>query len=79
MKPLFWTKIQPQKLSNTIWPELDDCAVELDLPRLEASFGQKAKPKETEAKSKARKVPAKTTVNLLDANRTQNLGIQLAR
>jgi hypothetical protein len=44
MRGLFWTKIQPDQLDGTLWPELKDDRVKLDIAVLEQKFQAVVRP-----------------------------------
>ncbi len=81
MRGIFWTKLPPSELEGTIWPELNDEVVKLDIPDLEAKF---SKPPE---KSKAVAAPKADTgaaakvekIHIVDGKRQQNVGITISR
>jgi len=81
MRSLFWTKIPDNKLSTTIWENLTDSGVQLDIQELEEQFCKAAPKKEgEEEKQVEKKVDTKPKeVNLLDPKVLQNVGIALAK
>ena len=43
MKQLYWKKIPPMKIQDTVWEDVDFKEVELDPQELETLFGAKQK------------------------------------
>ena len=78
MRGLFWTKIQPTKLAGTLWPELSDEGVSLDVTKLKAQFAA-ALPKKAAKKTKKAASKGRESVKLIDPKRRQNVGIGLAK
>lgn len=80
MKSLFWSKIPDDSRDKTVWKNLSDDDVELDLDALELDFAkQKKKSAEEEAaeKEKLEKQQEKKKVTLVDSKVSQNVGIVL--
>ena len=75
MKALHWEVINPRDLKGTIWDELDDTKVKLNLDKLDEKFSlAKKEPKKEEKKATAAKKEKKT---FLDADRTRMINIVL--
>ena len=56
MKALHWEVINPRDLKGTIWDELDDTKVKLNLDKLDEKFSlAKKEPKKEEKKTTAAK------------------------
>ena len=88
MRSFFWSKIKDDDIDGTIWEELDDAHVELDVATLTSQFAKNRQktPEELaeEAKKAAEKAAAGASakpkeVTLLDGKVLQNVGIALAK
>jgi len=77
MRGFFWTKVQADNMQGTIWPEMKDDKVKLDLDTLEKKFAA------VEAKvgvdNKAAGAPTKDKVHIVDGKRQQNVGIGVSK
>jgi hypothetical protein len=85
MKPLHWQPIAPRELSKTLWLQLSDEQVELDVDELEREFARKQLEKKTGGggvvdpdKAHEEKHEAKQ-VSLIESKRAYNVNIALAR
>lgn len=78
MKHLFWTPVPVDKLEGTVWPELSDQRVKIDIKRLERKFGTDPEAdKALVAKDAKRKSLGK--IHLVTGKRQQNVGIALSK
>ena len=82
MRPLHWSKVEDKAIDNTLWKELSDQEVPIDVIAIEAAFGANI-PKnpalEAAAAEAAAKKAAPKVVQLIDGQRNQNISIALAR
>ena len=75
MKTVQWEVIQSKDIKDTIWDELDDTKIKLDLDKLEEKFSQaKPAPKKVDVEKKPAKKEKKT---FLDPDRTRMMSIVL--
>eukprot|EP01114_Cavostelium_apophysatum_P017893 TRINITY_DN5407_c0_g1_i4.p1 TRINITY_DN5407_c0_g1~~TRINITY_DN5407_c0_g1_i4.p1 ORF type:complete len:1109 (-),score=351.51 TRINITY_DN5407_c0_g1_i4:127-3453(-) len=74
LKHLNWTKIPNNRVTATIWNEAKD-NIEFDTEALESLFSVKT----TAPKEKREQQPKETKVNLIDAKRSNHVGISLGR
>ena len=80
MKDFFWTPVPNKNVEGTLWTELNDDSVKLDLDELDALFALKKKedlPMKTESMGKPKKV--KKLVLVDNPTRQQNVGIAITR
>jgi len=75
MKSLFWDIIQPRDLKGTLWDELDDTKIKLNLDKFEEKFSQVKKEPKKEPEKKA--VAKKEKKTFLEADRTRMINIVL--
>jgi hypothetical protein len=89
-KQLHWTKIREMDWSKTLWTEIINLPVTIDIGEIENTFSQKAKGAITRSRSaageeadgaviKKPKSDKKEIVKLLDAKRAYGIDICLAR
>lgn len=80
LKGMFWTSIKDNKIDDTIWKDLSDEKVEIDIEDLEKRFAKK-KSKALGGKKAGggEGAKAKKQANLLDGKRQQNGGIAIAK
>lgn len=73
-QPFFWNKLETPGLGTTVWAELQDSEITLDLKDLEDTFSlssaPKASPSQPAAQTKKKQAPS----TLLDITRAQNIG-----
>jgi hypothetical protein len=75
MKSLFWEVIPPRELKGTLWDELDDTKIKLNLDKFEEKFSQvKKEPKKEPEKKVSAKKEKKT---FLEADRSRMINIVL--
>jgi diaphanous 1 len=84
MKNWFWTKVKflsEESYKASLWSNIDDTKIKLDVASLEASFGvRKAKKKNDSTKqSSATSHKKKEKISIVDGKRQQNCGIALKR
>lgn len=80
LKRLHWEKIAPSAAQNTLWNELGATSLSLDAQAIEALFGVQQKPAEPKTPGPAeRKRSADGKVQLVEAKRSYNVDIALAR
>jgi len=88
MRSFFWSKIKDDDIDGTIWEELDDAHVELDLATLMSQFAKNKQKTPEELAEEAKKAAEKAAagaaakpkeVTLLDGKVLQNVGIALAK
>lgn len=81
MRGLYWSRVDPRRVPETIWSSITDAHVPVDHGKLEKWFGVPAgSPKAAEGR--ARQPPAgdaQQLVQLLQPSRQRNIGISLAR
>ncbi|GBG26605.1 Formin-H [Hondaea fermentalgiana] len=78
MKHIYWTPVPVEKLEGTVWPELSDQRVKLNIKMLERKFGTDPEvEKVAAAQSEKRKSLGK--VHLVTGKRQQNVGIALSK
>ena len=76
MKSLFWDIIPPKEIKGTLWDELDDTKVKINLDKFEEKFSQvKKEPKKAVVEKKAPAKKEKKT--FLDPDRTRMMSIVL--
>lgn len=73
MKQLHWTKIPERMVGSTVWAQLSDEHVPLDVLALEDKFNTK------KLKKGSDQVLPEATMSLVDAKRSQNINIVLSR
>jgi len=79
MRGLFWTKVQAENMEGTIWPEMKDDKVKLDIDTLESKF-QVVESKLAEKPGAASTgAPTKEKVHIVDGKRQQNVGIGVSK
>ena len=69
--PIHWQKVPPISLNKSVWKEMSDMSPSIDVNKLEELFA--TKPSKVPAQPFKRK--ANEPKNLLDAKRSQNLGL----
>lgn len=74
MTQVFWNVINPDKLENTIWPELSDQNIQFNTDELEQLFSKK----QTE-KKKEKKKDESELIKIIDGRRRQNVAIALKK
>lgn len=82
MRSLFWNKIPDKMISKTVWEELSDERVQIDIQKLEEQFCKAAIKAQEEGDKKevtADKVDKPKEVTLLDTKVQQNVGIALVK
>lgn len=85
MRSLFWTKIPDRFINSTIWENLSDENVKLDVDQLEALFckapvkASKEEKKVEKGQERAKSTEKQKDVTLLDSKIQQNVGIALAK
>ena len=87
MRPIFWSRLKDEEREATVWRNLSDESVDLDLAALELEFAKvKLKSGEEEAveKEKAEKAEVLASskpkeINLVDGKVSQNVGIVLVK
>ena len=76
MKSLFWDVIQAKDIKDTIWDELDDTKIKINLDKFEEKFSQvKKEPKKVEVQKKTPAKKEKKT--FLEPDRTRMMSIVL--
>lgn len=75
MKALFWEVIPPRELKGTLWDELDDTKIKLNLDKFEEKFSQVKKEVKKEPEKKVAAKKEKKT--FLEADRTRMINIVL--
>lgn len=78
MRGLFWTKVQAEGLEGTIWPEMKDEKVRLDIETLEKKF-QVVENKMPDKPGGGGAAPSKEKVHIVDGKRQQNVGIGISK
>lgn len=78
MRGLFWTKVQADNLEGTIWPEIKDEKVRLDIETLEKKF-QVVESKLPDKAGGGSAAPSKEKVHIVDGKRQQNVGIGVSK
>ncbi len=82
MKDFFWTQIPNKKVEGTLWTELNDNKVKLNLDELDSMFGVKETKKaesKTPGGSKGKPSKPKIIQLVADPTRQQNVGIAISR
>lgn len=82
MRSLFWNKIPDKMISRTVWEELSDERVKIDIQKLEEQFCKavvKAQEEGEKKEASADKVDKPKEVTLLDTKVQQNVGIALVK
>jgi hypothetical protein len=82
MRSLFWNKIPDKMISKTVWEELSDERVQIDIQKLEEQFCKavvKAQEEGDKKEASADKVDKPKEVTLLDTKVQQNVGIALVK
>jgi len=81
MKVFHWSVVQPREVPSTVWKDLDDERVDLDVEKLEERFAQKvfSKSVSTDSIKEEKKKPEKQVVQLIEPKRSYNINIALAR
>ena len=80
MKSLFWGKIKTKAVPNSVWEDIDETIIELDVLKIEEMFskaslkGSKTTQLNTKPRSKS-----KGPITFVDPKRQQNVGIGLSR
>ena len=75
VKALNWTGINSNQIKETIWENLKDCNVEIDLDFINKEF---AKKKISPKKNVEKKVD-EDTIHILSGDRTKNIEIILSK
>lgn len=78
MRGLFWTKVQAENLQGTIWPEMKDEKVRLDIDKLEAKY-QAIESKLPDKAGGSSSGHSKEKVHIVDGKRQQNVGIGVSK
>ncbi|KAJ6241535.1 inverted formin-2 [Anaeramoeba flamelloides] len=76
LKPIHWAKIPIKKKDSTIWKDIDDEKIEIDLKKFSMYFGSKKK-EVKKASSQPRESQKKQLVQIIDANKSRNLELLL--
>jgi hypothetical protein len=81
MRNFNWNMINVRKIKDTIWEEIDDEKVRLDIPALEESFAirEKVKSEQGEDGGALSERNKKVLIQVLDSKRSQNVSIMLSR
>lgn len=74
MKSIFWDILKPVELKGTVWEDLDDTKIKLNLDSLEDKFSQVQKKPKVEEAPKEVKKEKKT---FIEGDRTRNINIVL--
>eukprot|EP00164_Ancoracysta_twista_P002986 GFYU01003980.1.p1 GENE.GFYU01003980.1~~GFYU01003980.1.p1 ORF type:complete len:425 (+),score=183.05 GFYU01003980.1:2-1276(+) len=73
-----WSKLPPAKITNTVFENLDDDSVKIDIDDLEAHFANATAAPRAKA-ARAAKEEKEAAPTFMDPRRAQNVGIVLAR
>lgn len=83
MRGFFWSKVQATELEGTIWPEMKDDKVKLDLDVLESKYQHLEAKSATDGKTTPNGAAAaakeKEKVHIVDGKRQQNVGIGVSK
>ena len=84
MRNFNWNMINVRKIKDTIWEEIDDEKVRVDISALEGAFAQREKPKVEGLDGAPDSGPLtdrskKQLIQVLDSKRSQNVSIMLSR
>lgn len=80
LRGLFWGKVPDAKIDETVWADLSDEHIRLDVEALEKTFCKKQTAAKKAPAEGASAKPAKPkAINLLDGKRQQNGGICIAK
>lgn len=79
MRNFNWNMINVRKIKDTVWEELDDEHVKLDIPAIEDAFALREKVKSEEDGSMTDRAARKVLIQVLDSKRSQNVSIMLSR
>lgn len=79
MRQFHWNKLQNGQIEGTVWQQLDDSKVKLDLNDLKCVFGESKENDEVQVKTTVKKKPERQLIKLIDEKRSYNIQLILSR